>query len=272
MPARKNILLLILLIIAAGAVFAYLRLHTNEHSMTMTETNASMLATTPATPVKTEDVAYYNAVKGYYARPAADGNYPGVVMIHEWWGLNDNVKAMARQLAAAGYQVLAVDLYNGVVATTPDEAMKQVQSVKADEMKDNMLAAVDYLRRNGANRVASLGWCFGGGQSLALALSGEQLDGTILYYGTPLITDIAKLKAIGWPVLGIFGDKDSAIPLTTIHTFDQSLQAAGVEHTVVIYPGLGHAFANPSGQNYAPNETKDAWDKTLAFLKKNLAQ
>lgn len=229
-----------------------------------------MLDTQPSMPVTTEDVTYYNSVHGYYAHPQAEGKYPGVVMIHEWWGLNDNIKTMARQLAAEGYQVLAVDLYNGVVATTPDQAMKQVQSVNADEKKKNMLAAVNFMREKGANRIASMGWCFGGGQSLALALSGEQLDGTILYYGTPLVTDADKLQAINWPVLGIFGDKDQAIPVDTIHAFDASLTKDGIDHEVAIYPGLGHAFANPSGQNYAPNETKDAWAKTVAFLKKNL--
>jgi carboxymethylenebutenolidase len=269
---QKNLIGKILLIIVIAGIVAYISMQKTQPSMTNTETNSSMLSNTNAVSVKTEEVSYYAGVKGYYAHPETEGNYPGVVMIHEWWGLNDNVKTMARQLASEGYQVLAVDLYNGTVATTPDEAMKQVQSVNQEEMKKNMQAAVDYMRRNGASRIASLGWCFGGGQSLALALSGEQLDGTILYYGTPLITDTEKLKAIDWPVLGIFGDKDAAIPIDSIHTFDQNLQAAGVEHSVVMYPGLGHAFANPSGQNYAATETKDAWSKTLAFLKQNLSQ
>ncbi len=261
----------ILVIIAAGTLL-FFHYQKTQKPMTLQDTNSAMLTATTDIPVTTEDVNYYSSVKGYYAHPEAAGSYPGVVMIHEWWGLNDNVKTMARQLAAEGYQVLDVDLYNGVVALTPDEAMKQVQTVNAEEMKKNMLSAVEYVRRNGATRVASLGWCFGGGQSLALALSGEQLDGTILYYGTPLITDAEKLKAISWPVLGIFGDKDAAIPIETINDFDANLHTAGVEHTIVMYPGLGHAFANPSGQNYAPTQTKDAWTKTVAFLNKNLSQ
>ncbi|MFL6455990.1 MAG: dienelactone hydrolase family protein, partial [Nitrososphaeraceae archaeon] len=137
----------------------------------------------------------------------------------------------------------------------------------------NLQAAVKYVSSLpfvDSSKIASIGWCFGGGQSLQLALHSEQhpLVATILYYGTPLVTDKQELSKIKWPVLGIFGDKDQAIPLPNIQQFKTAIDASGIPNEVHIYKGLGHAFANPSGANYAPNETVDAWQKTLAFLKK----
>jgi carboxymethylenebutenolidase len=119
-----------------------------------------------------------------------------------------------------------------------------------------------------SSKVASIGWCFGGGQSLQLALHSERhpLAATVLYYGTPLVTDKQELSKIKWPVLGIFGDQDKSIPVEQIQQFKAALDADGIINEIHIYKGLGHAFANPSGPNYAPKETADAWQKTLVFL------
>jgi len=199
---------------------------------------------------------------------------PAVVMIHEWWGLNDNIKDMANELASEGYVVLAADLYNGEVATTPDKAMQLVSSVREnpEQAISNLQSAVQYLAslpNVNSSRIASLGWCFGGGQSLQLALNSEQnpLAATVIYYGN-LVNDTNELSKINWPVLGIFGDQDQSIPVESVNAFEQALNETGVTNEIYIYPGVGHAFANPSGDNYAPAETVDAWEKTLAFLKK----
>ncbi|HAS95752.1 TPA: hypothetical protein DCS99_05035 [Candidatus Wolfebacteria bacterium] len=117
--------------------------------------------------------------------------------------------------------------------------------------------------------MASLGWCFGGGQSLQLALSGEQLNATVIYYGN-VVTDIETLRAIKWPVLGIFAGEDRSISPKKVNEFRAILNELGISNSITIYPGVGHAFANPSGQSYAPEETKDAWQKTLVFLQQNL--
>ena len=221
--------------------------------------------------VTSEDVVYYESTSGYLSKPTESGKYPGVVMIHEWWGLTDNIKSTAQQLASEGYVVLAVDLYNGEVAKTPERARELVSAIRQDEALKNMISAVNFLKsREAVSKVASLGWCFGGGQSLQLALSGEPLDATVIYYGTPLVTDESRLSRIKWPVLGVFGDKDAAIPVTVVREFASKLDRLGIKNEIYIYPGVGHAFANPSGENYAPNETKDAWDKTVAFLDKYL--
>lgn len=219
--------------------------------------------------VITENVNYFENTNGFLAKPSSGENYPGVIMIHEWWGLNDNIMEMAKQLASQGYTVLAVDLYQGQIATTQDKARELVTSINQEKAINNMKAAKNYLKENqNADKIASLGWCFGGGQSLQLALN-EELDATIIYYGN-LVMDEAKLKSINWPVLGIFGSEDQSIPVNDVNQFDLALDSLAIKNEIYIYDGVGHAFANPSGMNYAPDETRDAWMKTLAFLEKNL--
>jgi carboxymethylenebutenolidase len=117
-----------------------------------------------------------------------------------------------------------------------------------------------------------MGWCFGGGQSLQLALNSQDhpLAATIIYYGSALVTDNSNLSKIKWPVLGVFGDQDRGIPVEKVNEFKATLDEVGVPNEIYIYKGVGHAFANPSGDNYAPTETQDAWEKTVAFLKKYL--
>ncbi len=217
-----------------------------------------------------EDVNYFENVSGHLAKPLESGDFPGVVMIHEWWGLNEHIKAVAQQLASEGYIVLAVDLYEGEVATTPERARELTSSLDQARAIKNMKSAIAYLKVNeDITKIASLGWCFGGAQSLQLAISGEVLDATVIYYGN-LVTDESRLSLISWPVLGIFGDQDVVVPMAEVWEFESSLNALGINNEIYIYSGVGHAFANPSGANYAQEETKDAWDKTLTFLDKNL--
>ena len=219
--------------------------------------------------VKTSEVNYFQTTKGFLAEPKQPGSYPGIVMIHEWWGLNEHIKAKAEELAAQGYLVLAVDLYNGEIANTPDQARELTGKINQTIALENLRAAADYLRKLNTPKIASLGWCFGGGQSLKLALSGEKLDATVIYYGQ-LETDSAKLSAIKWPVLGVFGEQDSSIPLEQVQQFEKGLKSNNTPQQIYLYPNVGHAFANPSNKNYAPAETTDAWNKTLEFLNNSL--
>jgi carboxymethylenebutenolidase len=232
------------------------------------ERNVDLLVEGAYPDISTEDVAYAKGFTGFLARPSAPGDYPGVILIHEWWGLNENIKAMARQLAAEGYVALAVDLYREV-ATTPERARELTSSVKPEAAIANMKSAAAYLRdTQKVTKLASMGWCFGGGQSLQLALN-DGLDAAVIYYGR-LVTNESLLASIDHPVLGIFGEKDTSITAESARAFDAALDNLGIENEVYIYPGVGHAFANPSGANYAPNETRDAWEKTVAFLDRNL--
>ena len=228
-------------------------------------------------------VNYFDQAKGYLVYPTMsnenktknnNNTLPAVIMIHENKGLNDNIKNMANLLARNGYVVLAVDLFNGEVTTDRNRSSELTQRVRdnQDIATANLKSAVKYaasLPNVNADKIVSLGWCFGGAQSLQLALNSQDhpLAGTIIYYGR-LITDKAILSNIKWPVLGIFGDQDRSIPVDTVKAFELALNSSGVPNEIYIYQGVGHAFANPSGENYAPKETQDAWQKTLSFLKK----
>ena len=224
-------------------------------------------------------VNYFDSSSGYLVYPnvihSADKKTPAIIMIHENRGLNSYIKDMANTLANQGYVVLAVDLFKGQVATTNDQARILSSSVRNNpsEAIANLQSAVKYVSSLpfvDPSKIASIGWCFGGGQSLQLALNSQNhpLVATILYYGTPLVTDTQQLSKIKWPVLGIFGDRDQANPLPLIDKFKAALNADKISNEILIYKGLGHAFANPSNQNFAPKETADAWQKTLTFLKK----
>jgi carboxymethylenebutenolidase len=237
-------------------------------------------------------VEYFDNASGYLVYPtissSIDNNknnntnsnnntFPALIMIHENKGLNDNIKNMADLLAKEGYVVLAVDLFNGNVTTNQTRASELSQSIRdnPDAAITNLKSAVKYLTtlpNVNPEKIASLGWCFGGQQSLQLALNSEDhpLAATVIYYGR-LVTEPETLSKIKWPVLGIFGDKDQSIPVITVEEFEEALTQQGITNEIYIYKGVGHAFANPSGDNYAPNETKSAWQKTLTFLNKYLS-
>lgn len=236
--------------------------------------NVDLFANLVDLDVTTKEVAYAENINGYLAQPSQEGSYPAVVMIHEWWGLNDNVKDMARLLANEGYVVLAVDIYEGEVAETSDQAGKLAGAARENVEKSvaNMRSAVEYLKtleNVKKESIGSMGWCFGGQQSLNLALNSDDLAATVIYYGN-LTDDKEQLQSINWPVLGIFGAEDTGIPVESVNAFETALNELGVENNIHIYEGVGHAFANPSGTRYAPEETVDAWNKTVEFLNENL--
>ena len=219
---------------------------------------------------ESEMIIYYDETSGYLAKPVQSGNYPGVIMIHEWWGLNDNIKEMADKLASHGYVVLAVDLYDGKVATSSDHARQLISEYDLDRGIENMNSATLLLNDEySTNKIGSVGWCFGGGQSLNLAVANADMDATVIYYGS-LVTDTETLSAIQWPVLGIFAGLDKGIPVDTVTEFESSLNELNIENSIYVYDDVDHAFANPSGERYAPDESKDAWNQTISFFDSNL--
>jgi len=194
-------------------------------------------------------------VHGYFSAPADMFEpLPAVIMIHEWWGLNDNVRAMADRLAAEGYIVFAVDLYAGEVAQTPDEARGlMMQAVEDPESaNDNIRAAYDFVKRTaGAPRIGSLGWCFGGGWSLNTArLFPDDLDASVIYYGQ-VTADEEVLRPINTPILGLFAAEDAGIKVASVEEFRDALERLRKNYEVHVYPGVGHAFANPTGRKPA---------------------
>lgn len=274
---------------ASSASLAYVDAMEEAHADDTAD--ASPLVQPPAHPVNTETVTYGTSEdgtewQGYYAAPeaadslrearglAADAPLPGVVLIHEWWGLNDNIRAMADRLAAEGYQVLAVDLYEGEVADAPDEASSLMQNAmsRPDAMNSHLQAARTFMtEEQNAPQVGVMGWCFGGAWSLRAALNApDGWDGTVIYYGSVDDVNDDAVAALEMPVLGIFGADDTNIPAESVEAFAEQLRQGGVEADIRIYEGAGHAFANPTGNNYVPKAASDAWTRTLDFLQTTL--
>jgi carboxymethylenebutenolidase len=239
---------------------------------------AAAAAGPAADGVRAQTLAYGRAgtrtLEGFVAWPdAAEEPRPAVILIHEWWGLNDNIREMARKFAAEGYVALAVDLYAGQSAGTPEQSRALMEQALADEhaIADNLRQAYAFATTSAqAPKVATVGWCFGGAMSLraALLLSG-QLDAAVIYYGM-LVQDRERLAALDVPLLGLFAQLDTAIPPADVERFQQTLRALGKEAEFRIYPGADHAFANPSGTRYDAGAAADAWKRTLAFLAKHL--
>ncbi len=205
--------------------------------------------------------------------PGATDALPAVILIHEWWGLNEHIEHWADRVAALGYAVLAVDLYGGVVATTREEALAAMRAVDTDAAGKQLAAAHWYVRnhpRIQAPRVASLGWCFGGKWSLELAIAEPQLDGAVIYYGQ-LVDDPERIAAIKADVLGVFGTRDASIPNPEVDAFEAALEAAGVQHRILRYDAE-HAFANPSSARYDAANAEAAWAQTRAFLERVLTE
>lgn len=213
-------------------------------------------------------------ITGFLAVPAGKGPFPALVVIHEWWGLNDQTRAEARKFAELGYVALAVDLYRGHVATDRDEAHELSRGLPEDRAVRDLLAAFDYLAARPdvrADRIGSIGWCMGGGYSLQLALNQPKLAATVIYYGR-LVTDPATLKKIKAPILGLFGEEDRGITPDSVREFEKALKKLNHPAEIHLYPGAGHAFANPTQPSYREGAAKDAAERTQAFLKNNLGR
>lgn len=212
-------------------------------------------------------------VQGILYTPAGKGPFPALIVIHEWWGLNDWVKDQASKLSDQGYVTLAIDLYRGKVATTPDEAHQIMRGVPEDRAKRDLHAAFEYLASQTSvkkDRIGSIGWCMGGGYSLDVALQEPTLAADVINYGH-LATDAAALQKINAPILGIFGAQDKGIPPEDVRKFGESLDKMGKKIEVKIYDDAGHAFENPkNAQGYRAADAQDAWRRTIDFLAENL--
>ena len=196
-----------------------------------------------------------------------------VIVIHEWWGLNANIKHWSDRLAAEGYAALAVDLYAGKTATTPDVAMATMKAVDAAKATATLKAAAQWLdgdARIAAKRTGVIGWCFGGAWSLQAGLNVEGLDAVVMYYGRT-VTEADALAGLDAPLLGIFANQDGHISNESVDAFEAALKTAGKTATIHRYDAK-HAFANPSSAVYAAEPAADAWEKVSKFLAQHLAQ
>ena len=209
-------------------------------------------------------------VKAALALPASTPA-PSVVLIHEWWGLNDQIKSVAAELAKAGYVSLAVDLYDGKVAGGGDResARSYMQAVVPEEASDTLVSWADWLKAHetASGKIGTVGWCFGGGWSLNASIA-TPVDATVVYYGR-VNRSAEDLKALKGPVLGHFAESDQWINKDMVGGFEKAMQAAGKTYENHWYDA-DHAFANPTSARYDEGDAKLAWDRTLAFFQANL--
>lgn len=207
-------------------------------------------------------------VTGWLAVPATTPA-PAVLTIHEWWGLNDQMKAYTAELANLGYVGLAVDLMDGQVATTPDAARAQIQAVKPDQANATLGAWIDWLRAHESvsGKVGTVGFCFGGGWSLNASLV-RPVDATVIYYGN-VAKPAEDLTPLAGPVLGHFATQDQSIDEAMVSGFQAAMEKAGKDLTVHWYDAQ-HGFANPTTARYDQEDTQLAMQRTMDFLKANL--
>jgi carboxymethylenebutenolidase len=213
-------------------------------------------------------------VHGYLAQPKEPGSYPAVIMIHEFWGLNQHIQTMADDLAARGYVVLAPDTYRGQTTGQIPRAIYLRVNTPQERVMADLQGAFDFLKTQpnvDARRIAVLGFCYGGEMALQHALRNAELAATVVFYGSP-VTDPAQLGALletKRPVLGIFAQDDQQIPPAEANAFQTALNAAGIPNTVTIYPNVGHAFVQPE-TIAAGGAAADAWRQTIEFLDANV--
>lgn len=221
------------------------------------------------------ELAEPGSVRGHLARPKGNGPRPGLIVIQEWWGLDNQTKSIADRFASIGYLAFAPDLYHGELAKLGDgeTAQKLVQKYGPTAPAD-LEKAFDALKKHPGctGKIGSVGFCLGGRMSLTLSLS-RPVGAVCTFYGGGMQQVFDQLRTkLKAPVLGLFGDKDQSIPVGTVEEFDKLLDQVGVPHEVVVYPNSGHAFFRDSDPSvYKPEAAKDAWERATKFFKKYLA-
>jgi carboxymethylenebutenolidase len=213
-------------------------------------------------------------VRAYVARPDGPRPHPAVIMIHEFFGLNDSIRAKADLLAESGYVVVAPDVFRGSTTAWIPRAIYQVVSTPAERVNQDLDVVFAWLTAQPdvqADRVAIAGFCFGGRTSLLYSLHNNRLAGTVIFYGGP-VTDVERLKSLPGPVLGIYGGADGSIPLDDVRAFEAGLQAAGVFNQITVYDGQPHAFVNSVDAIRAGGVQGQAWEEMLAFLETYLKE
>ncbi len=209
---------------------------------------------------------------GALAMPKGEGSAPTLVLIHEWWGLNDQIKAVAAEFAELGYVALAIDLHGGKVAANAEEARTLTRAVNPEVATAQLVAAIEHLRGHPRSngKVGTIGWCFGGGWSLNASLAAP-VDATVIYYGN-VTKGADQLASLNAPVLGHFGTQDRSINEEMVGGFSDALAAAGKSELFTPHwYDANHAFANPTGARFDAEDAALAWERTLAFFKQTLS-
>lgn len=232
--------------------------------------SAALIAQQPIVFPSGEGMAH-----GLLYLPKGGGQHPALVVIHEWWGLNDWIKQEAAGFAGDGYVTLAVDLYRGKVATTPDMAHELSRGLPQDQGVRDLTSAVKYLEGRTdvkRDRIGAVGWCMGGGYAMQLAVAAPDLRAVAVNYGS-LPTDKEALGRIHATVLGNFGGQDHGIPPDAVHAFETAMHSLGKSVDIKIYPDAGHAFENPNNAGgYRVDDARDALGRVDRFLASELSK
>ncbi len=218
------------------------------------------------------------SIQGYLAEPVGVANAPGVVVIQEWWGLDDEVRSVADRLAKAGYRALVPDLYRGKLALEAKEAEHLMGDLNfGDAASQDIRGAVQYLKASGSKKVAVTGFCMGGALTVLSACNVPELDGTVVWYGYPPL-EYVDAKAITKPMMAHWAMHDDFFAIAGVDQLAAKLNEAGVQHDFYRYDAK-HAFANPKSDSrglpplaYNEAAAKLAWDRTFTFLKQTLGQ
>jgi carboxymethylenebutenolidase len=270
-----------LLLAASGApihqVAAAAGLLTEEATSAATAASTAA-ATMEAMPIDTQMVEFKagtDNAPGYLARPKADGKYPAVVVIQEWWGLDDHIKSVTERFAGQGFAALAPDLYRGKVAKEPSEAQKLVMQVQMDQAIKDIQGAVNYLVGQdyvSPKKAGVVGFCYGGGIAMRMSYTGKDIGAVVVFYGAGVDPSDDDLKNVSAPLLGLYGGKDQSIPQDKIKMWEAKLKEFGKTNEMVIYPDAGHAFLNDTRPSYSKEAATDGWARALAWFKKYLME
>jgi carboxymethylenebutenolidase len=218
-----------------------------------------------------EFAANGDTAQGYLVQPGENTQRAAIIVIQEWWGLNDHIKAVADRFAAEGYVALAPDLYGGQATTEPDEARKLAMSLDMPQAVKQMVGAVNYLcGLPNIRRIGVVGFCMGGSLALLLSAKTPRVAAVVSFYGGRL-PDESELREISDPLLLFYGDQDHGIPAEKIAAHREALERNNIVHEIVIYEGAGHAFFNDSRPAaYHVEAAADAWQRTLLFFDRHL--
>jgi carboxymethylenebutenolidase len=206
---------------------------------------------------------------GYLSHPKETGKYPGVIVIQEWWGLVPHIKDLVDRFAGEGFYALAPDLYHGQATSEPDEARKLAMELDREQAVAEIVAALRHLQaldQVSPKQIGVVGFCMGGMLAVATASASREVGAAVAFYGGA--RNLELVSTIQCPLLGLFGEEDQGFPPETVRAFEQELEKFGVPHEIHIYPGAGHAFFNDARPHiYHPEAAKDAWERTLRWLR-----
>lgn len=266
-----------LLLAAHGAPIPQVAEAAGEIQGTQEPTPAATLAATPTgLEIQVSTITFKSAdgdVPGYLAQPTSGGPFPGVVVIQEWWGLDEHIQSVVQRFARLGYVALAPDLYRGKVATEPNDAQRLVIQVQRDKAMQDIQGAVDYLNAQSnvlPHKAGVVGFCFGGGLAMQMSYQGKGVGAVVIFYGAGVKPTDADFQKISVPVLGMYGEKDPAFPADLLKSWQDSFNKYNITNKMIVYKGAAHAFFNDMRDTYVKDAATDAWQQTLTWFQKYL--